>query len=171
MDFATCVKEDDNFKRYKSILVTVKSSLDLVKTLKEANYLHSQRIVRKLFELKVSPQKLQEALFIEISTRSRLIELKSLVINQVELLEGAISICRKHLSTTYSDKLARVASTQAGRAAVMDQVFARGKDYLSQVKTLDSQLDLIIKDIDAAGYALTNVREVMKMVLDKRETV
>lgn len=170
-DFATCVQEDENYKRYRKILLTVKTALDLQKTEKEALFLHGQRKVRKLHELRVSPQLLLDALLGEISARSRLVELKSLVINQQELLSSAMSLCRKHLNAQYSAELGAMSSTVAGRSAVLDRIFAKGKDYLNRVDALGSQLDLCIKDIDAASYSLTNVREVMKMFLDKKDTV
>lgn len=171
MTFEECVKSDDNYIKYRRILRTVKEALDLVKTLKEASFLHSNRTVRKLQDERVSPQKLQDAIFVEIAARSRLTELKSLVINQVELLSSAISLCRKHLNSAYATELAKVATTISARNAVLDRVFASGKDYLNRVSLLDQQLDLYLKDIDAASYSVTNSREVMKMILDKRETV
>jgi hypothetical protein len=165
------VKKDDNFKTYRSILNSVRGALDLVKTKREAEVLHANRKCRKLFEMRLSPQLLHEALLDDLAARSRLVELKSLVINQVELLDSAISLCKKHIAVQYADKVSEIASTVAARNQVVERMFSKGKDYLNQVRVLDSQLDLYITDIDKASYNLTGVRETLKMILDKKESI
>ena len=45
-DLQELVREDENYQRYRKILAGVKQGLDILKTSKEAGFLHSQRIVR-----------------------------------------------------------------------------------------------------------------------------
>jgi hypothetical protein len=162
-DFKTTVKEDDVYRTYRRVFKTVQETLDLPKIGKEANYLHSSRKSRKLYEHKASAMKVSDVLLQEMSIRSRLVELKVGVIANQELLESTISRTKKHLTTHYETELKELSTTVSGRSAVLAAIFAGAQDYLNQVSALNSQVDAYIKDIDAAGFTLTNVRELLKL--------
>lgn len=165
------LKRDDTYKRYRSILRTVREGLNLEKTLKEAGYLHRNRKSRLLHEARVSPTKLQEAILVDMSNRSRMVELKALLLNEQELLKTAISHGKKHVRATYADLLVGYGSTKEAQLMVVEKVFSSGTSFLAEVDSAVEILDVFIKDIDQAGFGLRNVTETLKMVLDRKENV
>lgn len=168
-DLRSLLKKDDTYKRYRAILKTVKESFDIEKHLKEAGYLHRKRKSRLLFEARVSPQKLQEAILIDMSSRSRMVEIRVMLLNEQELLSTAISLGKKHVRATYSDELKEYGSTKEAQVLVAERFFASGATVLSEIDKAISILDLFVKDIDQAGFGLRNVTETLKMVLERRE--
>lgn len=159
------LKRDETFLRYRAILRTVREGLDLEKTTKEAMYLHKSRKSRRLYELRVSPLKLQDAILNDISNRSRLVEIKSLLLNQQELLTSAISLGKKHVRATYADLLSTYGTTKESQMLVVEKVFSGGMSTLSEIDATVDIIDAFIKDIDQAGFGLRNVVETLKMAL------
>lgn len=165
------VKQDEVYLRYRNILKTVRTAVSIESVLKEGKFLHKSRKSRVLFEARVSPQKLQDALLNDMSNRSRLTELKVLLMNQQELLSTTITIGKKHVRSQYADLVQRYGSTKEAQLLVVDRIFASGNEVLAEIDNAVDILDLYIKDIDNAGYALRNVTETLRMVLDRKETV
>lgn len=170
-DLQEQLKSDDTFQRYRSILRTVRGTLDLEKQLKEASYLHKRRKSRKLFELRVSPIKLQEAILEDMSNRSRLVEIKVLLLDQQELLSTAIGLGKKHVRATYASLLSTYGTTKEAHMLVVEKVFSAGLKTLAEIDNAVAILDLLIKDIDQAGFGLRNSVDVMRMLLDRKEVV
>lgn len=168
-DLKLLLRKDEAYKRYRSILSTVKESFDIEKHLKEAGYLHRKRKSRLLFETRVSPQKLQEAILIDLSNRSRLVEIKIMILNEQELLTTSISICKKHIRATYPDVLKEYGSTKEAQLLVVDKVFSVGLSTLAEIDKAVTILETLIKDIDQAGFGLRNVTETLKMLLERKD--
>lgn len=164
------IKKDKEYKRYKAILATVEST-DCDKIKKEASMLHKTRKSRSLYELRVSHIRLQDAILVDLSNRARLVELTQQLSNQQELLSTAISLCKKHVRASYADEISTYGKTKEERLLVVDRAFSRGNRKLGEIEATISTLSAFIMDIDKASYMLTNVRETMKMFLDKKETV
>lgn len=164
------LRKDEQYRSYRNIFRTVQEGLDLQKTLKEATFLHKSRKSRLLFEARVSPQKLQDAILMDMSNRSRLTELKSLLLNEQELLSTAISLGKKHVRATYATILKEYGSTKDAQMLVVDKVFSSGTAFLAEIDSAVEILDLFVRDIDQAGFSLRNVVETLKMMLERRET-
>jgi hypothetical protein len=164
------VKQDTEYLKYKDILTTV-SATDCDKIKKEAAYLHKIRKSRMLYESRVSPGKLQDAILLDLSNRARLVELTQQRANQQELLATAINLCKKHLRASYSDDIAAYGKTKEERMLVVDRVFSAGNRKLGEIDAAIASLNAFIQDIDRASFMLTNVKETLKMFLDKRESV
>ena len=168
-DLRELIKKDETFKRYRNILKTVQGSLNIEKHLKEASWLHRGRKSRLLFEMRVSPQKLQEAILIDMSNRSRLVELKTLLLNEQELLSTAISLGKKHIRATYAVVLKEYGATKESHMLVVDKVFSAGIQVLNEIDKGVDVLDLLVKDIDQASFGMRNVTETLKMVLERKD--
>lgn len=157
------LNEDKSYKKYKLILSSVKQNTDLVGIRKEANNSHATRSSRSLYKKRVIPSKLIESEAEDSSIRSRLVELRSLLLTSQELLATTISLTKRHLKATYGDAIKTFGSTVQQRNIVVDRFFSSGQEYLEQISTTLSILDSYIKDIDATGYKHTNIRELMKL--------
>ena len=169
--FQSCVVEDTNYQKYKSILKTVKAGANLVQIRQEAKSLHATRSSRELHKSRISADPLITAEAQDSSIRSRMIELKALLLNEQELLESAMSLCKKHLKAVYADELTAIGSTISARSGIVDTIFANGSEYLSQVNVTLSILDLYINDIDSVGYKHMNIRELLKLDRAGKEVV
>lgn len=170
-NFQEQVLEDANYIKYRSVLKSVKAGADLEKVKQESKNLHLTRTSRSLGTSRLTPDRLIAAEFQDSGNRSRLVELRVLLMGEQELLESAMSICKKHLKNAYADALSLAASTVATRNALVDTIFARGAEYLSQINLVLAIIDLYVKDIDAAGYKHSNVRELMKFERAGKEIV
>lgn len=170
-DFLERVKEDEIYKKYRSILKTVRGGLDILAVKKEAQSLHAARISRSLYEKRVIPSKLIEAEAQDSSNRSRLAELRVSLINEQELLDTTIKLCKKHLKSEYHDEYMSLSGTATGRNNRVDQLFMKGSEYLEQLNTTMSILDIYMRDIDASGFKHTNIKELFKILLGKKESL
>lgn len=162
------LKGDTEYLRYKQILATVQGSLDLEKTLREAKLLHRDRTSRTLYDKRVSPARLQEAVLKDMSNRSRLTELKALILNQQELLTTAISMTKKHIRVTYPDVLSQFGSTKEAQVLVAERILSKGMETLAQVSGAIEIIDLYVKDIDQSSYGLRNTLDTLKLILDRK---
>jgi hypothetical protein len=159
------LKQDQKYLRYRSIFKTINETLDLDKNLKEAGYLHRNRKSRALYELRVSPIKLQNASLNDLSNRSRLTEIKALILLQQELLTTAIKETKKHVRTTYADILSSYGTTKESQLLVVESIFSAGSTVLSRIDGAIAMIDLYIKDIDQAGFNLRLTADTLKMQL------
>ena len=170
-EFVEVVQADEHYKRYKSVLKTVIEGADITAIKAESKTAHATRQSRSLYLKRVIPNKLIDAEAQDSSVRSRLTELKVMLINEQELLQTTISLTKKHLKATYPDAFTGIGSNATARNSVLDRLFLKGSEYLMQLNTAVTILDLYIKDIDASGYKHTNIREAMKLELGGRKEV
>ncbi len=161
------LQKDSEYAKFRQIVQTVRS-FDLDKSLAEADRLHATRKTRLLHAHKLSPQKLQEAQLVELSHRSRLVELRSILSRQYELLGTAIETMKKHIRVKYSQDLQDHARTASERSLVVDRLLSSPLKLKSQLSGAMEIFDAYIRDIDSASYALRNSVELLKMILDRR---
>lgn len=166
--FKELLSGDSEFKRYRHIVGTIKQSLILDAILDEAKFLHASRKARTLHAKKMSPDALRDAILQELSNRSRLVELRSLLSRQYELLGVANETIKKHLRVRYSEDLSERARTAAERTLIVDKVLAVPVRLKSEIAGVIEVIDSYIKDIDSASYALRNSVDLLKMILDRR---
>ena len=162
------LSEDSEYSKFKQIVRTVRSSLDVESILKEAAFLHSSRSSRTLHAQKLSPQKVQTAILQELSNRARLVELRSLLSRQYELIGTALETIRKHIKVTYHEDLKEIARTATERAQIVDRALSTPIQLKSELSGVFEILDSYIKDIDSASYALRNAVDLLKLILDRR---
>lgn len=163
------IKSDPVYVKYKNILKELQSSSDLMKIKDEAEFLHRKKLSRKLHELRVSPQTLQDAIVNDFSNRSRLVELKVLILNQEELLSSTIDLTKKHLRVEYQEELLSFGATRDKQVMILDKILAKGLEFLSQLVAVGRELDLYLKDIDQTGYGLSNVKDTLVLFLKNKE--
>ena len=162
------LSDDSEFDRFRHIVKTVRSSLTVEEVLSEASFLHSSRKSRVLHAKKMSPQDVQDAILQELSYRSRLVELRSLLSRQYELLGTAIETIKKHIKVTFHEELKEQAKTATERGHAVDRILSSPIRLKSELSGVFEVLDSYIKDIDSASYALRNAVDLLKMILDRR---
>lgn len=103
-----------------------------------------------------------------MSVRSRLVELRVLVLRQLEVVDIAISSIRNHLRTSYDSYLDDYSSTESGKKFIVDKLLKTGLDVRSQLSSISSELELYIQDIDKSSYLSTNLTNIMRMTLERK---
>lgn len=162
--------QDSEYQKFRNIVRTVQSTTHIDKTLKEAEFLHASRKARSLHAHRLSPNALQEAILNELGNRSRLVELRTLMSRQYELLVTSIETIRRHVRVRYSEDVGALAKVQADKSRVVDQLLATPIKMKSELASAFDIMDMYIKDIDSASYALRNNVDLLKMILDRRST-
>lgn len=169
-EFREELKEDSEWKRFREVFRTTQEALNIGSTEYEVKSLHANRPSRSLNAAKVAVHVLQEATIGDLTARSRLTEIKLLVYRTEELLSTAIKQIRKYLASQYADEVKALGGSNAGtRTALLDRLLSRPIEYLSSLSSLTEQIDLIVKDIDQTAFSLNRSKELLQMLLDRKE--
>lgn len=162
--------EDDNCRRFSAVYKTARSALNVERLEGEIRYLHANRSSRTLNAAKISPKILSVATIEDLSARSRLIEIKLLAYRTEELLSISLAKVRNYVKTEYRDDIAEMSgSTKADRDATLDVVFEGPVAFLGDLKSLSTQIDMIVKDIDQGSFNLRRLQDMLAIQLDHRE--
>lgn len=162
------VRSGDTYAQFKKIINTAKTKIDLDGGMKEALGLHAGRLSRGIRgKDRYSPMVIIDASLMDLSYRSRLVEIR--VKNDVQLatVREAIEAMRRHISTEYSDEL-REFSTASLRNAFVDRVVKNANEFLAEGEAFLNTLDALIKDIDQAGFHINKVVECLKLLDGKK---
>jgi len=156
--------------KFTRISSVVRSAVNTETTEKEVNFLHASRKSRGLTSAKMSASILMDAIMTDMSARSRLIEIKTLVHRNQELISSALSAIKKHVMVRYQDELREAGSTKADRDAALDRIFQSATSLKSEMSSLEEQIDMVVRDIDQASFSLRNTTELLKMILDRKDS-
>jgi hypothetical protein len=162
------LRESSEYQTFTRIVKTVRATLIIDKILKEAEFLHQNRKSRSLHARKLSALDLQEAILNDMANRSRLTELRSLLSRQYELLGTAIETIKRHIRFHHRDDVDELAPKVGDKTALIDMILQSPLKTKSEIAGASEVLDIYIKDIDQAGYALRNSVDLLKLILDRR---
>lgn len=160
------LKEDTKFKQYRNIIKHIEKSYDFEELKSEARRLHEGRKSRTLSRVP-NADALYEATLQDASNRARLSRIMAQCVEQEGVVDDALDAIRAHLSITYSDSIPAL-KTKGERVAYLNKYLRSGVKMKSQLKTLMKVLEIYMKDIDQMGFALTNSREILKMIYDSK---
>ena len=162
------IREDPVILRAFQVKESADSKLDLEKIEREADLSHANRTSRRLYKIALEPTSLAQAAMQDMANRARLSELKARIYVQRCALMSAQEQCTAHLSTRHRAFLQKNGSTVADRKMVVVRIL---KPLVQAIAEMDSTLELLeiyIKDIDAAAWALRNATEMLKLLMDNR---
>lgn len=154
-----------------AVKVESDSALNLERIEREIKILHESRTSRTLYKVALEPTKLAEASLRDMSCRARLSELKKEVFLQKMLLEAAFEACAAHLSTKYGEDLRQLASNATERKYLNNKVLSPLVSRIAELDATAMLLEIDMKDIDSAGFAIRNATEMMKLIYDSRGKV
>jgi len=167
MSFSDELKADEVYKKYRNILTLVKAAVDPEKTKAEAITLHKLRGSRELTREKMSPTKLHDAITKDLSTRARLIELRINLYVQSDILSTAMRKLKDHVLSKYRDEMKELTSNAEERNALLRRCTAGGQDFMDLLKGSMDVIDMVTTDIDKAGYAMTNAKDLIRIVIER----
>ena len=158
------IRADPNHAKFTRIVDAVVLKIDLVAWTAEAMTMHAARNSRRILgEDRYSAKILVDATLQDLSARSRLVEIRVRNDIQMASLATAIGAMRRHVSTQYADELKEF-STAGLRASFVDRVLKTSLQILEEGTALTGMIDLLIRDIDAAGYSFKAVIDCLKLL-------
>lgn len=168
MTLKSLLKEDETYIKFRRVCRSALANVPLQDIRLEAKQLHSSRKMRKLSSARISSVALENAISGDISVRSRLVELRVLVIRSLEVIESAVQLMRNHLRVQYSAYLDDYSGSEAGKKPVLDSLLRVGLESKSQLEALSQELELYIGDIDKSSYLATNLTNLLRMTLERK---
>lgn len=167
-DLLDSIRNDDEYKKFKRIIKLELDRLNIEQDQKEVLSLHSSRLSRSIYDKRqYSAQVLIDASMMDLSFRSRIVEIRVKASLHVSIMQAAISSIKKYIYSKYVQNSAQF-STEASRQAYIDTVL---KNYVKAVDAVESFLqlcDTIVKDIDQAGFNLRNMLECLKLLSETK---
>ena len=159
------LNDDEVVLRFLSVVRTCKSAINIPSTTKEVQLLHSTRKSRSLSSAKLTPSILIDAILTDQYSRSRLVEIKTLVYRNSELITTAWKATRRHIRQAYDLS----SSTKAERDEEVDNLFPKALSFREELSCLSDQIDLIIRDIDQTAYGLSSTKDLLRLLLDRKD--
>lgn len=158
------IREDAQYKQYMKIRERAFLKLDLEQLHNEAMGLHAARTSRQLYgNRQFSGKAVMEAELKDLTSRARLVEIRVKVAVAVSTLNEAIKAVKRYISTEYADDLSEFSSATQ-RTAFVERVLKSGLQDVAEAQSLISVIDILVKDIDQAGFTLHNATEVLKLL-------
>lgn len=154
-------------KRYLRLLKTFNEAslynIPRDELIEEVKQIHSLREVRRLnIREEGYVDKLLNANTHDQAQRSRLTEILMTCLHVNEQLTRAIDALKQHLLMEYSDHL-RSFRTKEERSMVLNIALRKFIRYLEDISVLKQMADLVISDIDKAGWATRASIEALKV--------
>lgn len=162
------LKADPEIKALDAVVATAIKSFSPEKVLREAEHLHLERKSRKLYKVVMAPTPLYTADMQDLSTRARLVELKTGIMRMIGVINAAVKSVKTHVSTKYQTELREYGSTIAERNRIIDRVVSDAVQSSSDMASVVDILDVYIKDLDQAGYALRRAIDALKLAHGNR---
>lgn len=137
----------------------------------EMQKLHKTRLVRQLATALPTGKNLAEAGLKDQAVRSRCTEICMDVMANANYLSLAIANMRRHILFQYDDVLVDSGVTRVNeKKATVDNLFNTAQGRLQALNDILDVADLVIRDIDQAGYALKNSTAALELAV-RREGV
>lgn len=160
--------EDGPYQELKKVVIGIRNNraINLDRVSMEAATLHSERKSPELYKIAMQPTPIYQAVTEDLKARARLTAILAPLQAKRGILDKLVKKMRKRILSEYADELSDYSNAPA-RAAAVDAVLAPAIDLLEDLESTILMLETYIKDIDQAGYHLTNVTGLMKILLER----
>lgn len=167
MSLVKQVRGDPQYLTFLKILKTTREKVNLETSLNEALNLHMARTSRSLTgNDRYSPKKLIDSTLKDLSTRSRLVEVRVTNDRNLSHLREAMDALRRYVSTEYAEELKDFA-TVGDRKSFIDRVLKSANELLAEGDSVLATIDHLVKDIDQSGHSMRHVVDCLKLLENK----
>jgi hypothetical protein len=165
------IRKDPKYKKFKLIVQKAGERLKIEADRNEALALFSARTSRTLSGKKqYSAQALLDAEAIDMSTRSRLVQIRVQSSIHLDLLDEACDAIRRHILTQYYEDM-RGFSNEQQRKSLIERVQTVAMDIMTEGKSLLDMLDHLIKDIDQSNFSMGRMVDLVEMLNNSKGKV
>lgn len=155
--------EDDTYKKYRTIVKTIKDKIDIDDVDQEINRLHSGRISRTLYGTTPGGDVIMKAALQDSSHRSRMAEIKVRISKQSDILDITLDATRIYLARHYAGEIADI-RTKGERDGFFNTYLTAGVALHARLKSLLDRIDILLKDIDQAGFSLKHCVDILELI-------
>jgi len=157
----SAIRRDGKYKIFKKIVETAETRMTIENDRKEVFSLHASRTARKLYtQKKYNPSSIMDASANDMQARSRIVEIRMKASHHIETVEKAMEAIQDHVITEYHGEM-RAYSNEAQRKALVRRVQKVAQTLITDGRELLNLCDTVVKDIDAASYHLSSMRDVL----------
>jgi hypothetical protein len=163
------LKQDSRFKKLKNVfdsLPVYQIPIDTLMT--EVESAHKMRSVRRLSTSSSDfMQAVVDANIFDQTQRSRMAEIQMTCLKATNKLQSAITALKDHLILAYAEEL-KVVRTKEERTMIVNAALRDFNKYIDRVSILREMTQIVISDIDKAGWSLSRTIDALS-VLNKPE--
>lgn len=162
------IRRDKRFKRLKELFETAPQYNIAVSDFeREIEVTFRSRKMRDLRNKRADGTFVQEiidTLMEDQAFRGRLTEIATACVRCNKSLSGAMEKMHDYLLIEYHAQLVSVYSTKAERERFVSNTMREFDGYIKKVSVLHEQVNLMMVDIDKAGFALKNTIEAIQLL-------
>lgn len=167
----SAIRKDVKYRKFKLVVQKAGERLKIEHDRNEALALFSARTSRTLSGKKqYSAASLLDAEAIDMSTRSRLVQIRVQSSIHLDLLDEACDAIKRHIFTQYHEDM-RGFSNEAQRKALIERVQTVAMDIMTEGKSLLDMLDHLIRDIDQSNFSMGRMVDLVEMLNNSKGKV
>ena len=158
------IKKTSKYKNLKRLLDDETYSIPFEALKRELRTLHASRTLSKVSVGSANfARQIVKASAIEVSVRSRAVEMKVMAVTVAKELERNLKYFGDWISIEYSEEL-KVLSTQKERKQFVDRMLERFYKHLDKLHGILEIIEIYITDIDKAGFAAKNIVHTFEVI-------
>jgi len=165
MSLTTKVREDPVYIRSRRGLENLKKTIEVENILNELFSMHASRGVTALrpnVVLQSSVAVLLKSTTQEITVRSRATTIKMTVLRVLLKLDQTIDPLRKYILVTYQKEFKELGIGVTNQKNSTENILSPFLNFKRQLDSVLRIADLVIEDIDSAGWGLKRIQETIE---------
>lgn len=142
------------------------------KLIEEIESIHMTRKTRHLEkESSTFVQDITEGMLNDQASRSRLTEILMGCVHVIRNLENSLESLEGYLQVEYATQLSSIRTKGERTSFLQHHVLSKYHKYIDKVSRVKEAAELVMVDIDKAGYVYKNLIEAVKLAAGRREVM
>lgn len=170
------IAKDPRIAKFRKAVKLLRTNDQSVKYYEEMRAAHVTRRERRATAQKLienAQRDLIDMVMRNQSIRSRCVEMKMEIFNVAALIEDHLSALTSHLLLTYQGDIAVIvkSKTKTDRVEFIHSMFQREIKFLNQLKRIVKIADVLIDDLDQAGWAVQRTTAVLTLTAGRGKNI
>lgn len=167
--FEIKAKKDERVKLFFHKFEKGNYSMNVADRIKEVTSIHANRMIHVLSkkDLLGSQKTILDCIVENQMNRARLVSIKMECVRKLNTLQEKIEILSSYLKEKFAAQLRLEYSSNTSKNDAIKQLFSDAYSMIMQIEGLEKLIDIVIIDIDNAGWAMKNIVEVLKISANK----
>jgi hypothetical protein len=170
MSIGKLIRRDRRVRRLRGMIKSGTYNVNIAGFIKELESSHTAKLTRRLSVEDVLTKfqtRFLRAVLQNQANRSRFVEIKVRCFVTKERLDRHLTKLRQHLMSRYSGALRNSAGTQEERRSIVNNELAEAMELQQSIKTVMDIADLIINDVDQAGWDMKRIIDAMTLIQER----